>query len=356
MESQETPAVFDSYYYAHGCGLPYKRDENWFRFFGTVADHILREINPRTVLDAGCAFGFLVELLRKQGVEAYGIDISEYAIQNVAPEVQPYCRVGSITDPFPQKYDLIVSIEVLEHMPKRDAERAIENICRHTDDVLFSSSPFDYKEATHYNVQPPEYWVEQFARQGFIRDVDFDAAFITAWAVRFRRNREPLHRILRDQERRYWQLSKENADLRSLVTDMRNMLSHEEYLRQLQSDQVDAQASVFGEQIRASDKQISQREAQIAEQTKTIQQLEAQIAEQEQQIQNLTAQVGALQVQWDRLRSSPGGEILQRLQRVRSVVAPPGSLRSTMIDSAWRRIHRLKPHRPRSSRKQSAGD
>ena len=46
------------------------------------------------------------------------------------------------------------------------------------------------------NVRPPEYWAEQFARQGFVRDVDFDASFITPWAVRFRRSAEPLHRVI----------------------------------------------------------------------------------------------------------------------------------------------------------------
>lgn len=28
--------------------------------------------------------------------------------------------------------------------------------------------------ASHINVQPPEYWAQLFARQGFFRDVDFD--------------------------------------------------------------------------------------------------------------------------------------------------------------------------------------
>ena len=47
------------------------------------------------------------------------------------------------------------------------------NLCPHTADVLFSSTPFDYDEATHLNVQPPDYWAALFARHGFYRDVDF---------------------------------------------------------------------------------------------------------------------------------------------------------------------------------------
>ncbi|MCX7840707.1 MAG: class I SAM-dependent methyltransferase, partial [Anaerolineae bacterium] len=106
-------------------------------------------------------------------VEAFGIDVSEYALQQVHPDFRSYCWLASVTDPLPQKYDLIVCIEVLEHLTARDAERAIENFCQHCDDVLFSSTPHDYKEVTHRNIQPPEYWAELFARYGFFRDMDF---------------------------------------------------------------------------------------------------------------------------------------------------------------------------------------
>ena len=177
------------------------------------------------MLDAGCAFGFLVESLRECGIQAFGVDISPYAIQNVQPDIQPFVRIGSVTEPFPQRYDLIVSIEVLEHLPKQEAEKAVENLCQHTDDILFSSTPFDYKEATHFNVQPPEYWAECFARNGFFRDIDFDASFITPWAVRYRKKHESVVRMVRDYERKYFLLGKENSDLREQVLEMRVEIS-----------------------------------------------------------------------------------------------------------------------------------
>jgi len=225
MTFENKSEIFDAYYYAHGCGRPYQRDDAWLRFFGGIADRIIQDIQPKTVLDAGCAWGFLVEMLRQREVSAFGVDISEYAIQNVNPEIKSYCRVDSIAEPFHQKYDLIVSIEVLEHMSPSDAERAIVNFCQHTNDILFSSTPFDYKEATHFNVQPPEVWAELFARQGFFRDMDFDASFLTPWAVRFRKRDEPIHRVVREYERRFWLLWKENTDLRSLVGELRDEIT-----------------------------------------------------------------------------------------------------------------------------------
>jgi len=228
MDPAASQRLFDAYYFAHCCGEPYKRSPAWLSLFNNMAEAITRQIDPRTVLDAGCAMGILVEALRQRGVEAWGVDISQYAIQNVPPKLQPYCRLGSVVDPFERSYDLIVCIEVLEHLPPAEAERAVANLCRHSADILFSSTPLDYQEPSHFNVQPPEYWAELFARQGFFRDVDFDASFITAWAVRFRRQDDPLARLVRQYERKFWLLWQENHQLRSLAMQMREQLAQQE--------------------------------------------------------------------------------------------------------------------------------
>jgi len=115
-------------------------------------------------------------------------------------------------------------------MPSIDAEKAIDNFCQHSNDILFSSTPFDFKEITHFNVQPPEKWAELFALHSYYRDVDFDASFITPWAVRFRRKNETLSRLVREYERKFFLLWKENVDLRNLVVEMRYELDDNEQL------------------------------------------------------------------------------------------------------------------------------
>lgn len=218
---------FDGYYYQHCCGggAGYRRDRSWLSFSAGIADRLVGDIGPRRVLDAGCGFGFLVEALRQRGVEAMGIDVSGYAISQVHPSIQSYCRQGSITDDLDGSYDLIVTIEVLEHIPPGDTARALDNMCAHTGDILFSSTPFDHKELTHVNVQPPEYWAEQFARHGFYRDVDFDATFITPWAVRFRKRDEPVHRIIRDYERQFATLAIERNEIRKHALELQAELA-----------------------------------------------------------------------------------------------------------------------------------
>ena len=210
-------SAFDAWYYANCCGRPYARDEQWLRFFGTIADRIVADITKASVLDAGCAMGLLVEALRARGVDAEGLDISEYAIEKAEGPARGHCRVGSLTDDLGSRYDLIVCIEVLEHMQPADGQAALANICRHTDDVLFSSSPYDLAEATHVGVLPPEGWAELFAREGFLRDLDYDASYITPWAVRYRRRPEAIPRIVREYERATARLAIERNELRQQV-------------------------------------------------------------------------------------------------------------------------------------------
>ena len=227
--------AYGHHYFAHyydgtkNSNLAYERNDHWLRFFGAVADHIVSDIKPRTVLDAGCAMGFLVEALRDRGVEAFGIDISEYAISQVRSDIKAYCRQGSVTDPLPERYDLVASIEVLEHLPAEDAMDAVANLCSATSDILFSSTPGDHQEITHVNVQPPEWWTEVFARQGFFRDVEYDpSTYLSPWAVRYRRSDETIARIVGNYERLAWRLKTENKNLRQLATEQRAQLdSHE---------------------------------------------------------------------------------------------------------------------------------
>jgi hypothetical protein len=216
--------AFGEYYYAHDCGIPYERNEHWNRFFGQIADRIVAALNPTTMLDAGCAIGMLVEAMRARGVEAYGQDISEWAIENIPEEVRRYCRQGSLAEPIDGHYDLVTCVEVVEHIPQPDDARAIEQLCAVTDRVLISSSPHDYSEPTHVSVRPPEEWAALFAGQGFVRDLDFDATFLTPWAALYRRSDAPLPEVVRRYERKLVRTQEEAAQLRTRALHMQDQL------------------------------------------------------------------------------------------------------------------------------------
>lgn len=68
-----------------GTGLysEYKR----YRFFETRAEVIRQTFDPASVLVVGCGWGFLVDELRKKGIDAWGVDLAEYAIRKAHSEV-----------------------------------------------------------------------------------------------------------------------------------------------------------------------------------------------------------------------------------------------------------------------------
>ena len=228
MTAQLSNELYDKYYYSNyyspGDATDYHDQKHFGPFFAKVADNIISQLSPRNVFDAGCAMGYLVTALRHRGVEAFGIDLSEYAINNVSELARPFCRTGSITEPLPEHYDLVVSIEVLEHLPGTAPQEAIRNLCEHANMVLFSSTPQDFKEATHFNVHSQDYWSSLFARHGFLRDLDFDATFLCPWAMLFRSSRQPLHQVVRNYERRLNELAAETRACRELIVEQRSTL------------------------------------------------------------------------------------------------------------------------------------
>ena len=224
---QVSPELYGENYYAHDLGLPYERNDHWLSFFGGVADRIVAELAPTTSLDVGCAFGFLVEALRDRGVDAKGNDFSEYAVSQAGGSAVGHCTVRSALEPIHDRYDLISCVEVIEHIEQGQDRVALQHMANATDRILLSSTPFDFAEPTHINVQPPEYWAELMASLGFYRDLDYDASYLTSWAGLFVR-REPTTRdVVKAYERSEWNFRCENRTLRQELIKIHAMTSQQ---------------------------------------------------------------------------------------------------------------------------------
>ncbi len=86
------------------------------------------------ILDVGCGKGFLLFDFTKvvPGVEVYGIDISEYAIENSKEEIKDSLRLGNATKlPFEDySFDFVYSINTLHNLHCYDLEKALREIER----------------------------------------------------------------------------------------------------------------------------------------------------------------------------------------------------------------------------------
>lgn len=116
----------------HGYG-GYRYDGRWVPVAEAMAKHYKLQPGAR-ILDIGCGKGFLVHDFMKvlPGSEAFGIDISEYAITHAMPEVKDHLRVGNaVSLPHPDKsFDLVVAINTLHNLRLPELERALLEIER----------------------------------------------------------------------------------------------------------------------------------------------------------------------------------------------------------------------------------
>ena len=111
----------------------YRYDGRWI----PVAEDFVRHFNLKPgdrVLDVGCAKGFLVKDLMKvcPGLEAFGLDISEYALMHCEPEVVGRLHLGSADKlPFPDRsFSAVISINTVHNFERADAIRAVREIER----------------------------------------------------------------------------------------------------------------------------------------------------------------------------------------------------------------------------------
>ena len=207
-------SIFDESYYEHDCGIPYERNDHWMAFFGAIADHVVSDLHPRSRLDAAARWDSSSSSSTSAESTRTGSTSRSTRSRKVPEPVADRCRVGSLVEPIDGTYDLVTCIEVLEHMAPDEAARPSPTSALSTDRVLFSSSPLDYAEATHVNVRPPEAWAADFATHGFFRNLDYDATYLTPWAVLYERRSDDPGDIVRAYERVQSRMEAEIRQLR----------------------------------------------------------------------------------------------------------------------------------------------
>lgn len=183
--------IFDADYYENGISSQKSnyKDYSWPRlkpYFDQTAQHIKRHFinstinnltpnnsTPSTLLDVGCAKGFLVLSLRNLGINAIGIDASEYAISSTPEEVKDFIAHGLVEDLETCRegqFDIVTAFDVLEHLDEKDVPQACKNLLFAADKYIIVCVPTWKVEGdldvTHKTIRPREWWEEQFREAG----------------------------------------------------------------------------------------------------------------------------------------------------------------------------------------------
>ncbi len=114
------------------------------KFWGKVVKDFKKKykLNDKSkILDIGCAKGFMVYDLKKilPKSKIIGIDISRYAIKNCKKEVKKFLSLGNAKKlRFKDNYfDLVISINTLHNLNKKDCAKSLKEINRVTKKKAF---------------------------------------------------------------------------------------------------------------------------------------------------------------------------------------------------------------------------
>jgi SAM-dependent methyltransferase len=146
-----------------------------------VAPLVLQHYQAKSLADIGCGRGAWLPEWERAGVADYlGID-GDYVDPDNLFIPRDRFTTQDLTKPFDvgRKFDLVTSLEVGEHINPNDTEIFIDNLCRHSDAILFSAAIPGQGGFLHINEQNYEFWRRRFSARGY-RLFDFVRPKLTA--------------------------------------------------------------------------------------------------------------------------------------------------------------------------------
>lgn len=123
-----------------------------------------------TILDIGCGTGAWLKVFQEHtkaqitGVDGPWVDKKQLHIQPdefIASDLTNYQGDKTI-------YDLVICLEVAEHLPESQAESLISLLTQKSDVILFSAAIPEQGGTRHVNEQWPEYWASLFEKYHFV--------------------------------------------------------------------------------------------------------------------------------------------------------------------------------------------
>jgi SAM-dependent methyltransferase len=133
--------------------------------------------NPTSVVDVGCGVGTWLSAFREAGVtDVLGIDADEARHAGLAIPQERFVS-HNLTTPFiaPRQFDLVLNLEVAEHLPERAAHTLVETLVGLGSKIVFSAAVPHQGGTDHLNCQWPSYWARLFAAHGFSPSVELRA-------------------------------------------------------------------------------------------------------------------------------------------------------------------------------------
>jgi 2-polyprenyl-3-methyl-5-hydroxy-6-metoxy-1,4-benzoquinol methylase len=127
------------------------------------ANAVLSEYSPASIIELGCGTGRLLYPYREQGLEVRGVELSSVA-QEVSRLSSNHFEEHDLTDSYypEREYDIVLCIEVLEHLPEAAADTIVDSICRSAPVAIITAATPGQGGTHHVNEKPHDYWINRF--------------------------------------------------------------------------------------------------------------------------------------------------------------------------------------------------
>ncbi len=153
-----------------------------------IAPYLLETFRPRSIVDIGCGTGTWLKAFQNLGVQdLLGMD-GEYVDVSMLQIEQSAFQVADLSKPLRshRKYDMVISLEVAEHIPASASADFIHSLTALSDIVVFSAAIPGQGGTYHINEQWPHYWAELFKDLNYtcydcIRTRYWDHANVQFW-------------------------------------------------------------------------------------------------------------------------------------------------------------------------------
>ena len=130
---------------------------------------VLELVRPTSVIDVGCGLGTWLAEFQAHGVsDVWGVDGDYVHARDLEIPVERFLA-RDLTRPLrlDRRFDLVLSMEVAEHLPAEYADAFVASLASLGPVILFSAAIPRQDGTHHVNGQWPEYWAARFKVRGF---------------------------------------------------------------------------------------------------------------------------------------------------------------------------------------------
>ena len=149
----------------------YKNAVNNYRSAQIILKILFEYYKPNSVIDIGCGIGSWLKAVKEFGIDNIkGVDCNEVD-ENSLFVPRKYIYIDNLElhkNVNNEKYDLLLNIEVAEHLHNSCSEDFIKMLVSYSDIILFSAAIPYQSGINHINCQPLQFWYNIFSKYDYV--------------------------------------------------------------------------------------------------------------------------------------------------------------------------------------------